>query len=336
MLDRERIIEALLGISDPSTMGPRSEFIARLLRATLEIVECEGAVALLTLHRTSERTAMTRGAPEPAVTETPRATSELTRLLLRGGHPLALQDLAADARVAMEDRCPDVDSGPALFVPLRFNDHSFGYLAAHRRGGGARFASEEIQALSLLAAWAGMMLQNRRLSESLEKLAVTDDLTQVYNFRFLKTALRREIKRAARFRQQLSLVMIDVDNLKSYNDRNGHMRGSLLLRELAGLFAQNVRSFDLVAKYGGDEFTLILPQTDREGARVVADRMRQVVAEHTFPLAVRGGITVSLGIATFPEDASDPVGLIRASDRTLYAAKKRGRNRVETIIEKAA
>jgi diguanylate cyclase (GGDEF)-like protein len=175
-----------------------------------------------------------------------------------------------------------------------------------------------------------------RLAESVERLAVTDDLTQVYNYRFLKTALRREIKRAGRFGQQLSIVMIDVDNLKAYNDRNGHMRGSLLLREIAGIFAAQIRSWDLVAKYGGDEFTLILPQTGREGAFVAAERMRAAVEEHTFPLAAPGSITISLGVAVFPDEASDAMGLIRVSDLALYQAKRNGRNRVEAIEEKAA
>jgi diguanylate cyclase (GGDEF)-like protein len=336
LVGRDKIVESLLELSGPPVAGPRSDLIARLLSAALEIGESDGAVVLLTRHRTCMRSAISLEQAEPIVTETPRTSSELNRLLFRSGHPLAMLDLASDARVVAENRCPGVDAGPALFMPLRFNVHSFGYLAIYRKRGGGRYTPAEIRVMSVLATWAGMMLQTRRLSESLEKLAVTDDLTQVYNFRFLKTALRREIKRAARFRQQLSLVMIDVDNLKGYNDRNGHMRGSLLLRELAGLFAQSVRSFDLVAKYGGDEFTIILPQTDRAGALVVADRMRQVVAEHTFPLATQGSITVSLGIATFPDDATDPIGLIRASDRALYSAKKRGKNRVEVVEEKAA
>jgi diguanylate cyclase (GGDEF)-like protein len=188
----------------------------------------------------------------------------------------------------------------------------------------------------MLSAWASVALENLRLAENVERLAVTDDLTQVYNYRFLKTALRREIKRAGRFRQNLSLVMIDVDNLKSYNDRHGHMRGSHLLKEIAALLAAEVRSFDLVAKYGGDEFTLILPQTEREGAMIVGERVRVAVEGHTFPLAAPRSITVSLGVAVFPNDAADASGLIQASDRALYQAKQQGRNRVETIEDNAA
>jgi diguanylate cyclase (GGDEF)-like protein len=175
-----------------------------------------------------------------------------------------------------------------------------------------------------------------RLAESVERLAVTDDLTRIYNYRFLKTALRREIKRASRFRQELSIVMIDVDNLKQYNDRHGHVRGSHLLREMAHLLAQQVRSWDLVAKYGGDEFTIILPQTGEEGAWIAAERSRTAVESYTFPLAARGEITVSLGIACYPRDGTTAAELLQLSDRALYRAKERGRNRVERPLHEDA
>src|SRR5262249_38211969 len=136
-----------------------------------------------------------------------------------------------------------------------------------------------------------------------------------------------EMKRAARFGQELSLVMLDVDNLKDYNDRHGHLRGSSVLKRVARLLAEQVRSFDLIAKYGGDEFTLILPQTGREGALAVAERMRMAVAAHAFPLAPPGNITISLGVASFPVDARDGRELLRAADAALYRAKQEGRNR---------
>jgi len=188
----------------------------------------------------------------------------------------------------------------------------------------------------MLTTTAALALENRRLARDLQKLAVTDDLTQVFNYRYLKSSLRRELKRAARFRQNLSVVMIDVDNLKSYNDVNGHLRGSFLLKDLAGLCMAQVRSFDVLAKYGGDEFTIILPQTDRAGAMVVAERVRSAVATHAFALAPAGRITVSLGVAMFPEDGQDSVTLLQVADRALYRAKRAGRNRVESSEDLAA
>ncbi len=336
MVTREKILESLIEISDRSQTGSRSELVHRVLHTALHLVEGDGAVLLSPRQRVPERFILRTRDQTPEETVAASSEHPFLRWSLRRGQAIAIPDIASDARIEPADGCPGVDSGPALFAPLKLRDHAPSYLAVYRRRGRAPFGPDEIRVIAVLGAWTAMALENWRLSESVEKLAVTDDLTQVHNYRFLKTALRREIKRAGRFNQKLSLVMIDVDNLKSYNDRNGHMRGSLLLKEIAGLFAGQIRSFDLVAKYGGDEFTLILPQTDRHGACVVAERMRDVIASHTFPLAPPGGITVSLGVATFPEDAKDTIGLIEASDRALYAAKQRGRNRVEMVEERAA
>jgi diguanylate cyclase (GGDEF)-like protein len=336
MLRREKIFESLLELSGRAAPRSRAELLGTVLRNTLLLAECDGAVALTTSGRRVERSVLRHGmnVPDPLPVSDP--DSEFMRNLLKAGHPVACSDLAADGRAGPHDACPGVHAGPALFVPLRVRDHSSGCLTAYRRSGSRTFTSEDTHLVVLLAAWAAMALENLRLSENMEKLAVTDELTQVYNYRFLKTALRREMKRAQRFGQQLSLIMIDVDNLKAYNDCHGHLRGSFLLKEIASLFASQVRSWDLVAKYGGDEFTLILPQTEREGALVVAERLRAVVSGHTFPLADPGSVTVSLGVATFPDDADAAGSLIEAADRALYLAKQRGRNRVETRLRAAA
>ncbi len=336
MLSREKIMESLLDLSARTGSRARGGLLERVLLTALTVAECDGAVVLSGTSRQSERWLMRRDLERPERRDAERTGSEFARLLLRSGAPLATPNAAEDGRLGIDDRCPGLDAGPAVFVPLRQRDQSPAYLAVYRRHAAASFSSDEINLVTLLGAWTSMALENVRLSESVEKLAITDDLTQVYNYRFLKSALRREIKRAGRFRQELSIVMIDVDNLKAYNDRHGHLRGSFLLRELAGLFAEHVRSFDLVAKYGGDEFTLILPQTDRDGALVAGERMRTAVEAHTFPLAPRGAITVSLGVATYPVDASDPTSLLQASDRALYLAKQRGKNRVETLWPMAA
>ena len=336
MLSRERIIETLLELTDRTSGRSRRDLLEKVLRNALALAECDGATIVVTLNRQAERYVLRRGPSQPEVEPfEANAASELMRLLQRIDRPLASSDLSADPRSAGVAWCPGVDHGPALFVPMRLREGP-AWLGLFRRRGQPGFAPEDTALITLLAAWTTMALENVRLSESLERLAVTDDLTQVYNYRFLKSALRREIKRAGRFAQKLSIVMLDVDNLKTYNDKHGHLRGSHLLREMAGLLAGQVRSFDLVAKYGGDEFTAILPQTDREGARVVAERMRVAVEKHAFPLVGPGVITVSLGIGVFPTDGNDVASLIQAADRALYTAKRAGRNRVELGEARAA
>ncbi|MEK7331466.1 MAG: GGDEF domain-containing protein [Candidatus Eisenbacteria bacterium] len=326
MLSREKILESLLDLSGRAAARSRPELLGTVLRCALVLTESEGSVAVVSPARSTERFTLRRGLDDPEVTTLPRPGSDSARPMLLHGKPVLLDDVDEGGRVGTEDRCPGVEAGPALFVPLRLRDQSPGYLAVFRCRGAARFDVEDVRLLTLLAAWAVAALENLRLAQNVEKLAVTDDLTQVYNYRFLKSALRREIKRAGRYHQDLALLMIDVDNLKTYNDRHGHLRGSFLLREMAGLFATHVRSWDLVAKYGGDEFTVILPQTDLAGALTAAERLRGAVEEHRFPLARPGEITVSIGVSAFPADGQTTSALIETADRALYLAKQRGRN----------
>jgi diguanylate cyclase (GGDEF)-like protein len=336
MPPRELILESLLELSAGSSAHTPSELTDRSLHLALLLVGCEAAVLLTSRNRSCTRVVRHRARERSELVGAPRDGTRFTRLLARTDQPFSTADLGSDPRATAEDGCPGVHSGPAVFVPLRFRDKAPGYIALYRPAGQQPFSAAEIRTITLLATCASLAFDNRRLGQDLERLAVTDDLTQVFNYRFLKTALRRELKRATRFHQQLSLVMLDVDNLKSYNDRNGHLRGSYLLKELAGLCAQQVRSFDVLAKYGGDEFTIILPQTPREGAVVVAERVRAAVERHVFALADPGGITVSLGVAAFPEDGNDSMTMLQAADRALYLAKRNGRNRVEVAERLAA
>ncbi len=162
-------------------------------------------------------------------------------------------------------------------------------------------------------------------------LSFRDELTGVYNYRFLMEALDREAKRAQRFDHVFSVAMLDLDNLKEFNDRHGHLRGSEVLRAVARVLTGSIRKVDLAAKYGGDEFAVILPRADKEGALRVCERIRRRVASRLSRGVRRDArITVSLGVATFPEDGRTPRVLLRHADRALYRAKANGRNSVST------
>jgi len=165
--------------------------------------------------------------------------------------------------------------------------------------------------------------------ELLRQQAITDGLTGLFNYRHFKEQLLMELNRAQRHNTHVSLIMLDIDYFKHYNDTNGHPAGDMVLKELAELLKVNVRKIDLAARYGGEEFVLVLMETNKESARFVAEKIRRLVEEHPFAFEEKqpnGKLTISTGVATFPEDEKDFDGLVKVADERLYLAKQAGRN----------
>ena len=192
------------------------------------------------------------------------------------------------------------------------------------------FPPDEVELLKAFAHLAAGAMENARLYAQVENQARTDTLTALPNRRWFEQRLEEELRRAQRYKQNFSLMLLDADRFKDVNDRHGHPAGDAVLKELARILAQQVRDVDFAARVGGEEFAVVLPETDHIGAKLVAERVRRAVAGA--PLRPAGGpeldMTVSIGVACFPACGETIEDIVAHADQALYTAKQEGRNRV--------
>jgi diguanylate cyclase (GGDEF)-like protein len=258
-----------------------------------------------------------------ATLEAPAAA--VAQWVLKHGEVCTAMDIGADPRFG------GAGTAAVIAFPLDCRGRTAGVLVGLDRTPSSRAprftASTEAALLRALEPGA-IALDNALRVARAEALSVTDDLTQLYNSRYLSQVLRRETKRASRSGRPLSLLFIDLDGFKSVNDSHGHLSGSRALVEAAGLIRLSARETDVVARFGGDEFALILPDTGSEGAAAVGERIRDRIDAHRFLQADGFDIhlTVSVGVATLPDVAASTEGLIQAADEAMYQVKEHGKN----------
>ncbi len=198
-----------------------------------------------------------------------------------------------------------------------------------------RKSNDEISRLARALRNFGQQIEDK--TKELERLIITDEKTKLFNFRHFKSELQSEIARAKRFGESVSLIMIDADKFKHYNDTNGHVLGDEALIKMARLMKSICRETDKPARFGGEEFAVLLPKTGKEEAVIFAERIRKAIEEAVFVNQEKqpgGNFTASLGVATYPEDCTDAETLVNAADKALYKAKEKGRNRVEASPSK--
>ena len=267
-------------------------------------------------------------APAP-VAELPLGTG-LAGWVARWREPVRLSDARRDPRVDTRLEWPQVPPLALLALPLVSRGRVIG--VAELADPPARgFCAADVRLLAALFDPAAVALENAILFRKLEERTVTDDLTRLYNARFMQNYLRRETKRAARYGHQVALLFLDLDGFKQVNDNHGHMAGSRTLAEVGEVLRCNVRDIDVVARYGGDEFTIVLAETGTPGALAMAERIRRRIEEHEFlrgmGLAVH--ISASIGVACFPDHAHGPDALLAAADAAMYRVKYSGKNGVQ-------
>ena len=293
--------------------------ITELIHSTLE-VETIGPVLLDILEKVIDIPTASIYVIDKQKQETLFSTSSVRPNAARGfsGYDLAGPPASADATGAFA--CIELVEHESTSVIFCAEEPA---IAALRR--------EDRVVLQAVASELVVAVENSRLYRLTKRLSITDELTDLYNYRYLQQRLDDEIHRAERYDKRLSFLMLDIDNFKRVNDVHGHRVGDQVLAEVASLLKSTVREVDIVARYGGEEFSVILPETDAPGAFIAAEKIREAIALHRFKDADGEPVvhvTISIGLASFPAHATDKESLLRAADDAVYHAKGTGKDRV--------
>ena len=230
-------------------------------------------------------------------------------------------------------RAAGIDAGRILMLPVRGNETEAGLLCIFEDG--ETFTSGELDRAGMIIRHAHLALENAERYSQAKERAFVDDVTDVYNARYLLQATEHEIQRAERYDRKLTVLFLDLDRFKLVNDRYGHLVGSQILRQLSQVLANCIRQVDTLARYGGDEFTILLIDTDHDAGLAVAERIRATVADFRFE-DDRGApihLEISIGVATYPQHSEARDGLLDAADKAMYRAKSQGRNCVCSAAE---
>ncbi len=228
------------------------------------------------------------------------------------------------AEVGLDPRAKQLDGSPiepesAIVVPLKIKDRVVGVMNLSRLGH-KPFLENDFRLLTIFSTFAASAIENARLFEETAQMSITDYLTGLYNYRYFFKRLEEELAFTQRHEDKLSLILLDLDKFKKYNDRYGHLEGDRVLAKFGQLLREEIRLSDIAFRYGGEEFTIILPATDSAEAELVAKRLEKRILI-TFPQDIPIPIRASIGLSTFPEDAQDAEALVRVADERMYAGK---------------
>ncbi|MBU1869578.1 MAG: GGDEF domain-containing protein [Candidatus Omnitrophica bacterium] len=208
-------------------------------------------------------------------------------------------------------------------VPLNMDKKPIGYLAA----GGIR--EEDKEKFHILAEQFMLGIKRALLYKKVQELSITDGLTQIFSRRYFLERFQEEFSRSKKFNHFLSFLMVDIDHFKEFNDNYGHLVGDAILRDVARVIKENIRQIDFMGRYGGEELSLALAETDRRQAHFAAERIRKAIEARRFRVYDEDlSVTISIGISTFKNDVKDTSALIEKADKALYQAKETGRNKV--------
>jgi len=309
-----------------------SEVVARALEFLPELVDAESWAVFVKTEQTN-RLELVRAINAPDLPVGPFVEIEQAPLPIARAVNEQRTIIAGSLREGMTPEASSAETElSTLCVPLITGGRLVGAVQATRKSGGSEaFTQEQAHKVEVVCSALATALANAIDYHNATRQTLIDDLTRLYNVRYLYQTLEGEIRRARRYGSAVSVVFMDLDGFKLVNDAYGHRAGSATLTEVALVITRSVRDSDFVARYGGDEFVLMLPETSAKRALQMAERVRLRIAAHRFKGGVGADIylTASFGVASFPEHATSAEKLIELADAAMYEAKQRDKNNVK-------
>ncbi len=334
-LERQFSTRMVAMISELSLIGNRRDLYQQILEMSTELLTATSG-SLMLLHETKGtlKIEAAKGMTSSLAKTMSIAYGEgIAGQVAKSGFPMLVNDIERDTRVATKNR-PRFKTKSFISLPLEANDRLIGVLNLADKENGINFTEADLNLIQTFTGHALLMIDRAATLEKagkFEQLAITDPLTGLYNRRFLEDRLQEEFSRGERQQQSFCIILADLDSFKIYNDLCGHLAGDNALRKTADILRRSAREMDVVTRYGGEEFCLILPGTGKKESVFVGERIRRAIEAESVPGESHmplGRLTISIGIATFPADGVTSNELIHAADLALYSAKQSGRNRL--------
>ena len=311
-----------------------NKILVAVMRKTKEIIGAE-AWSVLVVDETTGDLVFERADTKKVEKYRLKPGEGIAGWVAQEGIPVIVPDVSLDKRFCSRmDKQTHFKTRSLMCVPIKSQGRVIGVLEVVNKITGEPFTKEDLNLLMRLVDQAALTIERTTLYQKMAELVVTDDLTKLFNTRYLNRTIETEIQRSDRYKTSVSLIFIDIDYFKNINDQHGHLIGSKILVELGQLIIKCLRSIDIVARYGGDEFVVVLPQTPPKAAVQIAERIRKSVEHNTF-LKKEGyalKMTASFGVASYPESAKTKEDLIRLADEAMYRVKNTTRNGVYAIV----
>jgi diguanylate cyclase (GGDEF)-like protein len=310
----------------------KEKLLHTILEKSLELLKAEQGSLMLVDSETSELVVEARKTVDDAVKEKMRLKKGegVAGIVLESGGSLLVEDIESDPRVSQQSRA-HYKTKSFVSVPIKVEGRVTGVLNATDKIEGNIFNKDDLELIQSFMNNMAIAIERSILfkrTEEYKRLSITDPLTGIYNRRYLNSRLSEEITRYNRYKHPFSFLMFDLDGFKEYNDTYGHISGDKLLKALAGIIEESLRTIDIAARFGGDEFVSIFPQTPKVDAIQITNRVKEKIDKFLSEYNPELNLSVSMGLATYPDDASSIMELIEKTDQALYLAKKGGGNRV--------